>query len=174
MLAGLRLRLSSGDEGPLLADRHGDLIRLRYRDDQVARPHSDGGRDDVTVALRQMIVAALLRNERDEWELPGGKLEVGETPEDGVCREVAEELVLTVTEVNIIDSSVYEITAVRHLFIVSYGATYLGDEQLVSSAEHKELGAFAYDEVPGLHMPEPYKRTIGRWCRRIAISNGVG
>ncbi|MGC4796235.1 NUDIX hydrolase [Micromonospora saelicesensis] len=108
----------------------------------------------------------LLRNERDEWELPGGKLEVGETPEDGVCREVAEELGLTITEVDIIDSWVYVITPIRHVFIVSFGATYVGDEALVYSAEHKELGVFAYDEVPHLHMPEPYKRTIQRWHKR--------
>ncbi|WP_233606606.1 NUDIX domain-containing protein [Micromonospora sp. Llam0] len=37
----------------------------------------------------------LLKNERDEWELPGGKLEVGESPEQGACREVAEELTYT-------------------------------------------------------------------------------
>jgi 8-oxo-dGTP pyrophosphatase MutT (NUDIX family) len=33
----------------------------------------------------------LLRNERDEWELPGGKLEVGEDPADCVVREISEE-----------------------------------------------------------------------------------
>lgn len=108
----------------------------------------------------------LLRNERDEWELPGGKLDVGETPEEGVCREVAEELGLTVTQVDIIDSWVYVITPVRHVFIVSFGATYVGDEELVHSAEHKELGLFGYDEIPDLRMPEPYKRTIRRWHER--------
>ncbi|MEV0805024.1 NUDIX domain-containing protein [Micromonospora sp. NPDC050200] len=112
----------------------------------------------------------LLKNERDEWELPGGKLEVGETPEDGVCREVAEELGLTVTGVGIVDSWVYEITPVRHVFIVSYGAVYQGDEELAHSAEHKELGLFSYDEVPGLRMPAPYKRTIARWRERTPIS----
>ncbi|MEV6373585.1 NUDIX hydrolase [Micromonospora musae] len=115
----------------------------------------------------------LLRNERDEWELPGGKLEVGETPEDGVCREVAEELGLTVAGVDIIDSWVYEITPIRHVFIVSYGATYRGNEQLMYSAEHKELGVFSYDEVPSLHMPEQYKRTIDRWHQRNVIPDGV-
>ncbi|TCC00527.1 NUDIX domain-containing protein [Micromonospora zingiberis] len=105
----------------------------------------------------------LLKNERDEWELPGGKLEVGETPEDGVCREVAEELGLTVASVDIVDTWVYEITPLRHVFIVSYGARYMGSEDLAYSAEHKDLGVFGYDEVVGLHMPEPYKRTIARW-----------
>jgi 8-oxo-dGTP pyrophosphatase MutT (NUDIX family) len=108
----------------------------------------------------------LLKNERDEWELPGGKLEVGESPEHGVCREVAEELGLTVTTVEIIDSWVYEITPSRHVFIVSYGTVYTGGEDLTYSAEHKELGVFTHDEIPNLHMPEPYKKTIARWRQR--------
>jgi hypothetical protein len=33
----------------------------------------------------------LLRNERDEWELPGGKLELGEDPASCVAREITEE-----------------------------------------------------------------------------------
>ncbi|MET8354535.1 hypothetical protein [Micromonospora sp. NPDC005206] len=49
---------------------------------------------------------------------------------------------------------------------MSIGATYVGDEDLVYSAEHKELGVFSYDEMPDLHMPEPYKRTMQRWRER--------
>jgi hypothetical protein len=87
-----------------------------------------------------------------------------------VCREVAEELGLTITSVDIIDTWVYEITPVRHVFIVSYGARYTGDEHPTYSDEHKELGLFAYQEIAGLHMPEPYKITINRWHQRISAA----
>lgn len=109
----------------------------------------------------------LLRNERQEWELPG-KLEVGETPEAGVCREVSEELGLSVEDIEIIDSWVYEITPVRHVFIVSYGAVYHGDEEPRRSAEHSALRLVDYDDVDALVMPSPYKRTVHRWRARRA------
>ena len=40
---------------------------------------------------------------KGEWSLPGGVLELGETLEDGVCREVAEETGLSVETVKIVE-----------------------------------------------------------------------
>jgi 8-oxo-dGTP pyrophosphatase MutT (NUDIX family) len=40
------------------------------------------------VIYEQRVLLAF--NERSEWELPGGRLEVGETPEACVAREIAE------------------------------------------------------------------------------------
>jgi len=105
----------------------------------------------------------LLKNERDEWELPGGKIEVDESPEECVGREVAEELGLTVSGVRIIDSWVYRITSLRHVFMVNYGTIYEGSEELQYSAEHKELGLFSYSAIAQLKMPKNYRRTISSW-----------
>jgi 8-oxo-dGTP diphosphatase len=40
---------------------------------------------------------------KGEWSIPGGALELGETLEEGVCREVAEETGLTVEVVEIVE-----------------------------------------------------------------------
>jgi 8-oxo-dGTP pyrophosphatase MutT (NUDIX family) len=53
----------------------------------------------------------LLRNERDEWELPGGKLEVGEAPADCVVREISEESGWQVTAGPLLDCWRYEVRA---------------------------------------------------------------
>ncbi|MEU6701775.1 NUDIX domain-containing protein [Pseudonocardia sp. NPDC046786] len=49
----------------------------------------------VVLDSRQRVL--LVKNERDEWELPGGRIEIGESPEECVAREIAEETCWRVT-----------------------------------------------------------------------------
>jgi 8-oxo-dGTP pyrophosphatase MutT (NUDIX family) len=107
----------------------------------------------------------LLKNERNEWELPGGKIELGETPEACVCREIEEELGIQVKVSQILDSWMYHIREGADVFIVTYGCLPEPGGDIIPSPEHKETALFELEEVPGLNMPEGYKRSILHWAR---------
>ena len=118
----------------------------------------------------------LLHNERGEWELPGGRLEVGETPQQCVSREVAEETGWGVTAGPILDSWLYHIArAGSHVFIVTYGCSLdPGQEDLepVVSGEHSRVGMFSPGEIAGLTMPQGYKDSVGAWLALLANGGG--
>jgi 8-oxo-dGTP pyrophosphatase MutT (NUDIX family) len=109
----------------------------------------------------------LVRNHRDEWELPGGKLEPSESPEECLAREIAEELQLTVEPQSIIDSWLYSIVPGVHVLVLAYGCTEFSEAEVVLSDEHRELGWFPLDEIDDLRMPNGYKNSIRSWVARI-------
>ncbi|MEU8632744.1 NUDIX hydrolase [Amycolatopsis sp. NPDC048633] len=112
----------------------------------------------------------LVHNERDEWELPGGRIEPGETPEQTVAREITEESGLPVDVAEILDAWMYHIdVAGKDVFIVTYGCTTTSDAAPVVSHEHNRIGEFAEHEVVGLRIPEGYKRSIAAWFGRLRI-----
>jgi 8-oxo-dGTP pyrophosphatase MutT (NUDIX family) len=106
----------------------------------------------------------LLRNERDEWELPGGKLEPGEDPKECVERELFEELNVRTTATRLLDVWLYDILGQVEVLIVTYAMQPLGaDTVLHISDEHRELGLFPPEEIAALRMPEGYKRSIAAY-----------
>jgi len=110
----------------------------------------------------------LLQNERDEWELPGGKLELDEDPESCVAREIEEELGLIVSVGTILDTWVYHIADGVVVLIITYGCKPKPSE-ISHSSEHKAVGLFSLDEINGLNMPDGYKKSIRSWleiCRK--------
>jgi 8-oxo-dGTP pyrophosphatase MutT (NUDIX family) len=108
----------------------------------------------------------LLRNNRDEWELPGGKLELSESPERCLAREIAEELRLEIDPKRILDSWVYTIAPGVHVLILTYGCEESSRHDAVLSDEHKELRWFPLAEVDALRMPDGYKSSIRAWSTR--------
>jgi 8-oxo-dGTP pyrophosphatase MutT (NUDIX family) len=105
----------------------------------------------------------LLKNERDEWELPGGRLERDETPEGCVAREIAEELGLAVAVGPLLDCWLYQPLPDRRVLIVTYGCRLSGDAVPRLSDEHRDLGWFDRGALDGLALPDGYRRAITRW-----------
>ncbi|AQA11934.1 NUDIX hydrolase [Streptomyces malaysiensis] len=130
------------------------------------------------VALDAQDRVVLLKNERDEWELPGGRLEIGSpdgavppdaSPEAALEREIQEETGWEVKAGPLIDGGVwiYQPVPGRRVLIVTHGCTVLTpDRPPVVSHEHKQLGMFTADEVPELNMPDGYRQAIAAWYGR--------
>lgn len=108
----------------------------------------------------------LLKNEREEWELPGGKLEPQEAPEACLMREISEELDIQVKVGGILDAWVYHISQGVDVLIVTYGCHPEPFSDIAHSSEHKALGLFRIEEIDSLNMPDGYKKSIQEWRRR--------
>jgi len=123
------------------------------------------------VSVKGVVIRAgkviLLRNERDEWELPGGKLELSESPERCLTREMVEELRLKIVPESILNSWIYTIVPGVDVLILAYGCLESSRGEAVLSDEHKELRWFPLTEVDSLRMPEGYKASIRSWSARL-------
>jgi 8-oxo-dGTP pyrophosphatase MutT (NUDIX family) len=108
----------------------------------------------------------LLRNEREEWELPGGKLELGEDPAQCVARELYEEAGWKVTTGPILDAWQYHIFEGADVLVLTYGCHTSSTVEPVVSDEHKQAGLFTHAEAAGLPMPDGYKKSIAAWYSR--------
>ena len=126
-----------------------------------------------TVSIKGVFAApsgevVLLLNERDEWELPGGRIEIGESPRECVEREIREELGVAVTAGELLDSYLFEVVPGKHVFIETYACALTGGFVPRISDEHKRTGLFRADDLPD-NLPAGYRASILTWqANRLA------
>src|SRR6516225_8237800 len=100
----------------------------------------------------------LLRNPRDEWELPGGRLEFGESPEQCLTREIAEECGFGVKVVTVLLIEPFEVIPGKHVLIIAYGCKELATQEPTLSAEHRGFRWIPIDDLEAQNVPDIYTR----------------
>jgi len=142
---------------------------------QVSSPTSVKG-----VLFRKIngsVEVLLLRNDRNEWELPGGRAEANETPEACLSREIVEETGLVVAVGSCIHNGVLTILpphtpSATDVLISAYGC-YLKNPAdtnagIALSDEHKAAAWIRVDDLAGLSdVPETYRAAVLSWKRKI-------
>lgn len=94
-----------------------------------------------TVSVRGVIldthgrVLTVKRAADDEWELPGGRLSRGESPRQGLRREIREETALSVEIDDVVKANSWVNTADDGRFAVHYRC-YTGTHSIDLSSEH--------------------------------------
>lgn len=103
----------------------------------------------------------LLKNERKEWDLPGGKLKKKESIKSCLKREIKEELNIQVQVENLIAASNINIMNTIEVLVIVYQCTTQASlQELKISQENFDLGAFSVEDVPMLSLPLIYQQAI--------------
>ena len=99
----------------------------------------------------------LLARRRDIglWNLPGGGLEVGETVEEGLAREVWEEIGVTIRVVRLV--GVYS-KPQKNEVVLTFLCKLTGEQEPAVSEEVSEVGWFRPEQLPVDTLPKHRQR----------------
>ena len=106
----------------------------------------------------------LTRGKEIQWDLPGGRLHIGEDPIDGLRREIREELRLDIEPLDIIHTFVFTSKSVAHYVVIYRGNVRGSIEEM--KVDESEIGGILWvgrDEFEDLPMRDGYKEALRKF-----------
>ncbi|MDB4601051.1 NUDIX hydrolase [Flavobacteriaceae bacterium] len=119
--------------------------------------------DKFPISIKAIIIddnkVLCLKNERNEWDFPGGKIEFDEDIELCLKREVMEETNLNINNLNILTPLNLKFNSVP-VFILLYSAKISCASPITISYEHSGYDFFSKAEIKNLNIHQSYKDLI--------------
>ena len=100
-----------------------------------------------------------LRNDRGEWDLPGGKISSDEQPEFTLAREVREETGLDISNLELLKAFNIKFNSID-VIVVLYKATISSDNAINISFEHNAYNFFTKEEFMDLNINHEYNQLV--------------
>ena len=103
----------------------------------------------------------LIKNERKNWDLPGGKLKHRETLESCLIREIKEELGIDIIPVELLNTQLINIGNLVNVLVVVYLCKTVNQfEQIRLSHESFGVGYFKPEELKSDNIINKYQSSI--------------
>ena len=119
--------------------------------------------DKFPVSVKAIIIdegrVLCLKNERNEWDLPGGKINFGEDPEDCLKREIKEETNLEISDLQVLKSLNLRFNNIPVLILL-FSAKITSNDPVNISFEHSEYKFFYKSDIKNLNILKNYKEII--------------
>ncbi len=124
---------------------------------------TDNLSDKFPISIKAIIIddnkILCLKNERNEWDFPGGKINFNEDVEECLKREVIEETNLEIKNLKILKPFSLKFNDVP-VFILLYSAEISCDSSIAINYEHSEYNFFSKSELKNLNMPQDFKDLV--------------
>jgi 8-oxo-dGTP pyrophosphatase MutT (NUDIX family) len=108
----------------------------------------------------------LIKNERDEWDLPGGKMEKNDNVIETLIREVKEELNIIIDNYNILQVQKY-LFRKQEIIVVTYFSEITNEDPIILSFENIDYQFFSYDKLNELKLTPWAKDSLDKFKNKI-------